>query len=248
MLRLPGAATAIVAKKLQVLGVHIDGGLRPQFVLPARKLHPSSKLTLEQLALVETLGIGCHAVDRANPQPGEHVLVIGAGPIGLSVIEFAKLTGATITVLDMNQGRLDFCQKTMGVAHDPLHRRRQRNESSARDHERLAGRSRLRCDRQPEVDVQRLQLRRPHWPHRLRGHRHRRDQLPDPLFHRREMTIFASRNSLPKDFGRIINLIETGRIDTRPWITHRTPFEGLIEVFPSYTKLETGVIKAIVEV
>ena len=55
-------------EKLQVLGVHTDGGLRPQFILPARKLHTSTKLTWEQLALVETLGIGCHAVDRGNPQ------------------------------------------------------------------------------------------------------------------------------------------------------------------------------------
>src|SRR5262249_18448551 len=104
-------------EKLQVLGVHTDGGLRPRFVVPARKLHPSAKLTLDQLALVETLGIGCHAVDRGAPQKGEHVLVIGAGPIGLAVIEFAKLTGATITVLDMNQKRLDFCKSSMGIAH-----------------------------------------------------------------------------------------------------------------------------------
>src|SRR5262245_61330982 len=102
---------------LEVLGVHTDGGLRPQFIVPARKLHSSKKLTLDQLALVEPLGIGCHAVDRGAPQAGEHVLVVGAGPIGLSVIEFAKLTGATITVLDLNQARLDFCKRTMGVNH-----------------------------------------------------------------------------------------------------------------------------------
>src|SRR3954467_6038825 len=102
-------------ENLQVLGVHTDGGMRPQFVVPPRKLHPSKKLTLDQLALVETLAIGCRAVDRGAPQAGDEVLVIGAGPIGLSVIEFVKLTGATITVLDMNQKRLDFCKSTMGV-------------------------------------------------------------------------------------------------------------------------------------
>ena len=47
---------------------------------------------------------------------------------------------------------------------------------------------------------------------------------------------------------RIIGLIEDGKIDTRPWITHRTDFAGLIDRFPSYTKPETGVIKAVVEV
>ena len=88
-------------ENLQVLGVHTDGGMRPRFIVPARKLHPSAKLTLDQLALVETLAIGCHAVDRGSPQAGDNVLVVGGGPIGLSVIEFVKLTGATITVLDV---------------------------------------------------------------------------------------------------------------------------------------------------
>src|SRR5205823_12742580 len=69
-----------------------------------------------------------------------------------------------------------------------------------------------------------------------------------PLMHRREMTLLASRNALTADFARIIRLIEDGRIDTRPWITHRPAFEELIDVFPSYTRPETGVIKAIVDV
>jgi threonine dehydrogenase-like Zn-dependent dehydrogenase len=69
-----------------------------------------------------------------------------------------------------------------------------------------------------------------------------------PIFHRPEGTLLCSRNALPADFTRIIQLIEDGHIDTRPWITHRAAFDELIEVFPSYTQPETGVIKAVVEV
>ena len=97
------------------LGVMTDGGLTDRIVLPARKLHVSAKLGYEALALVETLAIGCHAVARGNPGPGEHVLVIGAGPIGLSVVEFAKLSGAKTIVMDMNEGRLAFVREKMGV-------------------------------------------------------------------------------------------------------------------------------------
>src|SRR5665213_282916 len=100
---------------LKVLGVMTDGGLLDRFILPAHKLHPSAKLTFEQLALVETLGIGCHAVDRSALQKSENCLIIGAGPIGLACIVFAKLTGARIIVLDMNRQRLDFCKQVMGV-------------------------------------------------------------------------------------------------------------------------------------
>jgi alcohol dehydrogenase len=72
--------------------------------------------------------------------------------------------------------------------------------------------------------------------------------FPDPLLHARELTLYASRNALPGDFRRIIGLIEDGRIDTKPWITHRCGFDALAGNFASYTKPETGVIKAMVEV
>src|SRR5947199_4307593 len=73
---------------LEVLGVHTDGGMRERIRVPVSKLHPSETLTLDQLALIETLGIGAHAVDRAKVEAGEFVLVIGAGPIGLAVMQF----------------------------------------------------------------------------------------------------------------------------------------------------------------
>ena len=101
---------------LQVLGVHTDGGMRPLLRVPARKLHPSAKLGYEQLALIETLGIGAHAVDRAQLAEGEFVLVIGAGPIGLSVIQFALARGAMLAVMDVSDTRLEFCRK-LGVPH-----------------------------------------------------------------------------------------------------------------------------------
>ena len=68
-----------------------------------------------------------------------------------------------------------------------------------------------------------------------------------PLMHRREMTLLASRNSLPPDFTRIIQLIEEGRIDTAPWITHTADFDHLIERFPEWLNPEAGVIKAVVQ-
>src|SRR5215208_5674201 len=221
---------------LQVLGVHTDGGMRPQFVVPARKLHPSARLTLEQLALVETLAIGCHAVNRGAAQAGEHVLVIGAGPIGLSVIEFVKLAGSKITVLDLNAQRLDFCKRTMGVSHTL---QLPGDGSESKELERLTdgalptlvidatGNQKSMCNAFNYV-----------------GHTGRLVfvgivtadvSFPDPLLHAREMTVYASRNALPDDFRRIIKLIEDGRIDTRPWVTHRTDFDRLIDEFPKFT-------------
>jgi alcohol dehydrogenase len=236
-------------ENLQVLGVHTDGGLRPQFLVPARKLHPSRTLTLEQLALVETLAIGCHAVARGNPQRGEHVLVIGAGPIGLATIEFVKLTGAALTVLDVNERRLAFCKQTMGVDHtvpfkgDGSELKRLQEITAGA----LAG---VVIDATGNVKSMSNALNYVAHTGKLVyvGITTEEVHFPHPLMHRREMTLYASRNALPADFGRIIRLIEESRLDTRPWITHRTPFDEMIANFPSYTRPETGVIKAMVEV
>src|SRR5438477_827653 len=104
-------------EKLEVLGVHRDGGLRPYFHVPARKLHVAKKLGFDQLALVETLAIACHATQRADPHPDETTLIIGAGPIGLATLEFVKLTRTKIVMLDVNEKRLQFCRDVMGVRH-----------------------------------------------------------------------------------------------------------------------------------
>src|SRR5579883_2940408 len=79
--------------------------------VPVSALHPSSSLSYEYLALVEPLAIGAHAVVRAHVQPGERVLVVGAGPIGLAVTQFALLTGTEVMVMDVSEQRLHFCQQ-----------------------------------------------------------------------------------------------------------------------------------------
>jgi 2-desacetyl-2-hydroxyethyl bacteriochlorophyllide A dehydrogenase len=236
-------------EQLQVLGVHTDGGLLPRFRLPARKLHVSTKLAFEQLALVETLAIGCHAVNRGNAQPGENVLVVGAGPIGLAVVEFAKLSGANVIVLDLNEQRLEFVRSSMGVKHT-IHVKGDGND--------LTDLAALTGGTNAEVVIDATGNNKS-MSHALNycafggrlvfvGITTQEISFVHPLMHRRELTLLASRNALPADFSRIIGLIEAGTIDTRPWITHRSSFGELIGDFPKWLRPETGVIKAVVEV
>ena len=98
--------------QLRVLGVHVDGGLQERLVVPARKLHKSEKLSFEELALVETLGIGAHAVGRAQLQPDDTVAIIGLGPIGLSVLQFASRHTHRIVGADLLETRLAFAKRT----------------------------------------------------------------------------------------------------------------------------------------
>jgi alcohol dehydrogenase len=216
--------------------------------IPAGKLHVSSVLSFEQLALVETLAIGCHAINRGNPQPGEIVLVIGAGPIGLSVLEFARLSGARTMVMDMNEDRLRFVRESMKLPETILARG---------DETSIAELLRLTDGRLADVVVDATgsnlsmsaALAYCAFAGRLVfvGITQRDLTFPHaPILHRRELTLLASRNALPADFTRIIHLIAGERLDTGPWITHRTSFEEVPTVFPSYLRPDSGVIKAMV--
>ncbi len=236
-------------EELQVLGVHTDGGMRERFVVPARKLHVSDNLTMDQLALVEMLAIGCHAVDRCRPIEDENVLIIGAGPIGLSVIEFVKLTDATSIVMDMNEERLNFCRETMGVDHSVVFRG---DGSEMEELQNLTG------GNLPSIVIDATGNSKS-MSNALNyvansgtlvyvGTTNEIISFPNRLLHGKEMNLLGSRNALPGDFRRIIGLIEEGTTNTDPWITHRTTLQELPHVFESYTKPETGAIKAVVEI
>ena len=231
---------------LKVIGVMIDGGMRERFLIRAEKLHPSTRLSFDQLALVETLAIGCHAANRSGLQSNESCLVIGAGPIGLATLEFVKLTGAKTIVMDINDGRLEFCRRVMGVEH--MLKPSANLDADLRE---------LTDGGLPDVVIDAtgssasmsaaFGLIAPAGRLVYVGITTDEVTFRHPVFHRPEGTLLCSRNALPNDFTRIIGLIETGKIDTKPWITHRAAFDDLIDVFPSFAKPETGVIKAMVE-
>ena len=231
---------------LQVLGVHTDGGMREIIEVPARKLHKSDTLTLDQLALVETLGIGAHAVQRADIEAGENALVIGAGPIGLSVMQFAQARGARVLVMDMNPARLDFCRQHLGIV----------DAIAANDTALEAVKERTGGDLPTAVFDATGNSNSMHNAFNFVAPGGKLIFVGlflgdvtfyDPDFHRREMTLLATRNSTGDDFRRIIGLMETGKIDTAPWITHRADCADLLAHFPDWIKPESGVIKAVVE-
>ncbi len=235
------------AEHLSVLGVHEDGGMREYVTFPARYLHRSETLSYEQLALVEPLGIGCHAVNRARVTADDTVLVIGAGPIGLGAMQFAQAAGAPVIAMDINPDRLAFCREALPIAgtvdaredvEGPLRRHFDGDlptivfdatgnpASMMKAFDYVAHGGTLVYLGLFQGDV----------------------QFHDPLFHRKELTLMASRNALGSEFRHIIHAIETGRIETDSWITHQVAFDAMIDHFDAWLRPETRVIKAMVSV
>jgi 2-desacetyl-2-hydroxyethyl bacteriochlorophyllide A dehydrogenase len=232
--------------ELKCLGVHVDGGMRPEIVVPARKLHRSRTLSYDQLALVETLGIGAHAVERANITQDDFVLVIGAGPIGLSVSQFVQVRGATLAVMDVLESRLDFCRRQFDGAHTVV------AGPDAVDQLRAIGGGDLPTvvmDATGNAASMAGTFDLPAQGGRIVfvGLFQGEVSFNDPNFHRRELTLLASRNALPGNFREIIALIEAGRIDVSPWITHRFDLADTPQRFPEIAA-DAGVIKTVIHV
>jgi len=235
-------------EKLQVLGVHTDGGMRELITLPTNKLHKSETLSLDQLALVEPLCIGAHAVSRAQIKTGEFALVVGAGPIGLSVILSAQLAGAKVIVMDVNEERLRFAREHFRVA-----------AAIKADDRAIAQLKEITGGDLPTVVFdatgnQQAMNDSFNWPAPggrlvLVGLFQGNLTLHDPEAHRRELTVLFSRNATGADFKRLIALLEAGAIDITPWITHRVSLgEEVIGQFPLWLNPQSRFIKAVIEV
>jgi len=233
--------------ELKCLGVHTDGGMCEFLILPADKLYTSTKLSLEQLALVETLGIGAHGVNRASVQRGEWALVIGAGPIGLAAIQFAKAAGAEVVVADINRQRMKFCQEHLGVEYVI-----DATKDVLPQVQTICGKELAPAVFDCTGSQQSMQKAFQYVSHGGRlvfvGLGQFDITFNDPHFHRRELTVMSSRNSTGRERKKNIEMIEQGKLNSAPWITRRASFDRILDDFPAYLKPETGCIKAMIEV
>ncbi|MCY3917422.1 MAG: zinc-binding alcohol dehydrogenase family protein [Chloroflexi bacterium] len=229
--------------QMQVLGVHIDGGMREQFSVPVDKLLKADGVPLEQLALVEMLCIGAHAAKRARIRPGENALVIGAGPIGLATAQFAKIAGAEVMMMEVNQRRLDFCEEVLGIDK----RIDARGDAIGQVKDMLGGELPtlvFDCTGSAKSMHAAFEYAAHGGSLVLVGHITSDITFSDPHFHSHELTLLASRNATPADFAWVIECLRAGAINLDPWITHEATPERIVADFPTWLDPATGVIKA----
>jgi 2-desacetyl-2-hydroxyethyl bacteriochlorophyllide A dehydrogenase len=214
------------------MGVHRDGGMQDIISVPTRFLHVSDKLTFDQLALIEMLGVGAHAVARAGLPAGESAIVVGAGPIGLGTALFAREAGANVIVIEKNEGRRAFAER--------------QGFSTVSSSDKTS--ANVVFDATGSAAVMSESLNRVSAGGKLVFVGLTSDPVPldDALFHKREVTLFASRNSVGQ-FPRIIKMLEKGTIQVDDWVTRRLALADLPKAFASLIN-QSRLIKAIVEV
>lgn len=233
--------------KIAVLGVHRDGGMTDYLSLPVGNLLPANGLSLDQCATVEFLAIGAHAVRRGGVGPGDRALVIGAGPIGLGAAIFAGVAGASVHLLDRDMERLEATASIVGAAgtivadgdvdaavaaatdgegFDVVFDATGATPSMLRAFDFVTNGGRLVL-----VGVVKDPL-----------------TFSDPDFHRREMTLFASRNATMEDFATVTAAIRAGKVPVDRIITHRTSLSGAIADLPRWAHDKSSLIKAVIAI
>lgn len=232
---------------IKVCGVHVNGGFVEYLSVPSSSLLHGDGLNYDELSLVEPLAIGAHGVRRAGVKEGEFVLVVGAGPIGLGIAEFARIAGGNVIVMDINDGRLAFCKEKLQVPHtiNPLH-------SDA-----LQSLKEITNGDMPTVVIDatgNLKAINNAFQYMAHGARYvlvglQKGELSfsHPEFHKRESTLMSSRNATREDFEHVIASMKKGWVKPTTYITHRVQFDEVKEHFESWLRPETGVIKATVE-
>ncbi|MFT4148863.1 MAG: zinc-binding alcohol dehydrogenase family protein [Paracoccaceae bacterium] len=227
--------------RIEVLGVHRDGGLCARLAVPVGNLYPATGLSEIQAAMVEFLAIGAHAVARSGIRAGDRVLVTGAGPIGIGTALFARLEGAEVHLLDLSLQRLEQARMKFGF---------ERTHSDAG--------SILQGDLADGFDIVfdatgTASAIEAGFPLLAHGSTYVlvsvvKDTITfeDAEFHKRETRIVGSRNALKSDFERVMAAIRDGRIDTSALVSAELPLTDLPGRFAALAADRAGLIKAVV--
>jgi 2-desacetyl-2-hydroxyethyl bacteriochlorophyllide A dehydrogenase len=231
---------------ISVLGVHQDGGLVGLLSVPAANLIPAQGLSADECATVEFLAIGAHAVRRGAVTSRDRVLVVGAGPIGLGVALFARLSGAHVTVFDRDAERAAAAKSIAGAI-----------TTAAESDASQAVRALTRGDGFDVVFDATGSQEAMEKGFEFVAHGGRYVLVSvikgsitfvDPDFHRKEMTLFGSRNATSEDFERVIAATRGGDVPVDRMITQRTSLADAVDKIPLWATQKTGLIKALIEV
>lgn len=232
--------------QMKVLGIHTDGGMQEIISVPINLLIPAKNLSDNEMAIVEPLAIGAHAIRRAQLQKGETIVVVGCGPIGIGIMKLAQIAGVKVIAIDMNEQRLKYANKDIGVDHtvtggvDAVEKVKAITNGEmamavfdATGHKgALESGPDYMCHggRYILVGLSKGELTFTH-----------------PAIHAKETSLLCSRNATLEDFEHVIAVLEKGEFPTESFVTHHVRYDDMIAHFDGWLKPETGVIKATVD-
>ena len=230
----------------KTLGVQQDGALSTYFTVPWQKLYAADRLSLPELALVEPLAVGFHAVSRGRVDAGDVVAVIGSGTVGLGAIAAAAARHAKVIAIDLDNAKLELAH--MAGAEESINSRTE--DARARLKELTEGHG-------PDVVIEavgtpatfRFAVEEVAYTGRVVyiGYAKEPVDYETRLFILKELDILGSRNSAT-EFPKVIDALESGRFPVEAAISKTVPFAEAGQALAdwnhnpeAYTKIQVNV-------
>lgn len=237
-------------RNMQFMGCpgEAPGAVAEYRVLPATNcLKVPDSMSLDIAALTEPLSIGLHTVRLGEVQPADRIAILGAGPIGLSVLLCAKAaTPCKVYMTDLLDERLEIARR---CGADWTGNAKTEDVGAAIGEQEEWGLDRVfECSGDPQCIDQAQRMLTPGGTLVLVGIPHTEQVSFDIHTMRRRELTFKNVRRQKECVGPVIRMIDEGLIDPTPMLTHRFPLERITEAFELVAEYRDGVIKAVVDV
>jgi 6-hydroxycyclohex-1-ene-1-carbonyl-CoA dehydrogenase len=229
-----------ICQRMEMFGNDRDGAFAEYVTAPAKDVFPlpDEMPLVESCIIADAVTTPYHAVkNRAQVQPGDHVVVYGCGGVGLNVVQFANLAGGLVIAVDTSEDKLEWAGRLGAVsALNP-----ERVPDIGRAVRKLTGGG---ADIAIEAIGNPATMRAAFTTLRsggrlvVVGYSEAEVALAAGRIMYREMEIRGSLGCRPVDYPRVIELVRSGRVETRSLVTARFP---LAEINVGFDQLRQGV-------
>ncbi|MBL7873328.1 MAG: zinc-binding alcohol dehydrogenase family protein [Cyclobacteriaceae bacterium] len=226
---------------LKVYGVHMDGGMQEVINFPTRLLLPANDLSFDDIALVEPLAVGAHALRRAHIQKGKTIVVLGCGPIGMGIIQLAKILGVTVFAIDVNEHRLTLAKEKFGADHilkpsPKMFRKINQDELAHTVFDATGNRQAIESGLEYMGHGGTLVLV---------GLTKGELTFHHPSLHAKETTLMSSRNATREDFEFVLNVLRKKKFNTEAYITRNVSYHSILTEFDAWSTPDSKEIKVV---
>lgn len=231
----------------KTMGVQRDGSFCEYVAMPIERIYDGKGLSAKELALVEPFTISWHAVNRAPIKKGDKVLIVGAGPIGLFALISALEKGAEVYVSDILDGRLEKALEfgAWGVINSA------KNDVVAEAMRITDGDGFDVCIEacgQSVTFLNCIDCAAFAGNIILIGNGKKETTFLHSILLKKELNVFGSRNSYPKDFKAVIDIIASGRVDVLKMVSDIYPMDRADEAFKALANNKGDLCKVLVKI
>lgn len=232
----------------ETMGAQRDGAFSEYITMPIERIYDGKGLSAKTLALIEPFCISYHGISRANIQPNDKVLVIGAGTIGVLAAVAAKAKGAKVYISDVAENKMNYAIETFGldggILNDSPENFIKRVEEITNGNyfdvtiEAVGLPSTFQaCIDAAAFGARMVQIGVGKCTH----------EFDFTLIQKKELNVYGSRNALKKDFLELIDLVKSGKVDLEKIVTNTYNLDEADKAFQDFSKNAASMLKVVIK-